>query len=475
MLFCTIEYVAFLALAVAVYWLLPSTKLRIWWLLALSSAFYASWNPKLAALVTATTAADFWLAKRIEACEVRRRRKALLCLSLAMNLGLLAYFKYANFFLDSLREMLAGFGVTAGVPTLEIILPIGISFYTFEAINYMVDVYRGKIPAERDLPNFMVFILFFPHLIAGPIVRARDFLPQLRRHQEWSWFRASLGVWLIALGWAKKALVADRMGLAVDPVFADPGQFGCLALWMAAFGFVAQVYCDFSGYTDMAVGSALIMGYRLAINFRLPLLAPNLGEFWRRWHISLSSWLRDYVFIPLGGSRGGEYRTCRNLIITMVVGGFWHGAGWNFIAWGFLQGWLLTGHRFWARIVPPASALGSMLLTRLGTALRICCTLMVFALSLVVFRVPSVPEAGRTIGRMFADSDGRGSPLAAETWLFAAGLLVAGHAWVVLMPSWGTLLRKTPAWLQGLGLAALLGSAIVLAPGVSRAFIYFQF
>ncbi len=271
--------------------------------------------------------------------------KNLVCVSVVANLGLLCYFKYTNFFLGSLYAVLHRCGATSSFQLLSILAPLGISFYTFEAINYIVDVYRGRDRAERKLANFMLFILFFPHLIAGPIVRARDFLPQIRRRKRWDWMRIELGVRFFLMGLFKKWFIADRMALFADPVFQYPGDYKGIAVWMAVIAYALQIYGDFSGYTDMAIGTAHMLGFHLAKNFDMPYLSANVSEFWRRWHISLSSWLRDYLFIPLGGSRGGKWQTCRNLLITMTLGGLWHGASWTFIAWGLLHGLLLVGHR----------------------------------------------------------------------------------------------------------------------------------
>src|SRR5262245_3893671 len=279
---------------------------RVWMLLLSSFYFYACWNAWLALLIGITTAMDYVVARGMDTLSHRRLRLSLLLVSLVINLGLLVYFKYANFFLDSLQTSLKTVGVTVAMPLLQVILPIGISFYTFEAINYTVDVYRRKIRAERNLGNFVLFITFFPHLVAGPIVRARDFLPQIYRRKRFSWARMQLGVQFFLLGLFKKLAIADRMALFADPVFANPDQYNSGAIWIATLAFTLRIYCDFSGYTDMALGAAHMLGYKLALNFNMPYLSRNVSEFWHRWHISLSSWLRDYLFIPLGGSRGSN-------------------------------------------------------------------------------------------------------------------------------------------------------------------------
>src|SRR5688572_30509875 len=293
--FCSWQYLLFFAGVFAVYWLLPWPRVRVWLLLAASFFFYASWNQWLACLITMTSVMDYLAARGMDAVHSPRVRRILLLTSLAMNLGLLCYFKYVNFFLESLQASLAAAGVSAQFRLLDVILPIGISFYTFEAINYTVDVYRRKIRAERSLGHFMLFILFFPHLIAGPIVRAADFLPQIRRRKRWDWQRVHLGVQFILMGLFKKLAIADQMALFVDPVFSDPGGYRSSAVWMGVLAYAAQIYCDFSGYTDLALGCAHLFGFHLTKNFNMPYIAENVSEFWRRWHMSLSGWLRDYL------------------------------------------------------------------------------------------------------------------------------------------------------------------------------------
>jgi alginate O-acetyltransferase complex protein AlgI len=471
MLFCTWQFLGFFVAVCAVYWLLPWHRARVWFLVAASFWFYASWSRNLAVLVGGFACLDYLVGLAIESSTGRRRR-AFLLLGLALNLGLLGYFKYADFFLRSLEQALHAAGAHASLPVLRLILPVGLSFYTFEAINYLVDVYRGRMRAERNLGNFLLFILFFPHLVAGPIVRPRDFLPQTRRRKRWSWLRLHLGLRLFLLGLVKKLAIADRMALFADPVFADPASYSSAALWLATVAYALQVYGDFSGYSDMAIGSAHMLGWKLAPNFDLPYLSANIGEFWRRWHISLSTWLRDHVFIPLGGSRGGSWRTARNLLVTMTLGGLWHGASWTYVAWGMLHGLLLIGQRSFAAFCDGRPRLRSALLCRPGTALRIGVTFAFFCLTLVVFRCATLTTGALMLGRMLVPSAGR-ETLNTGLWLTVA-TVVLGHA-VAVRPDWWRRLEALPAPVRGLGYASALTLALVLAPGAGKAFIYFQF
>ncbi len=474
MLFCSAQFVLFFLVVFALYWALPWPRVRVWLLLVASFVFYASWSKWLALILGVTTVLDYLIARRLEVSSVPWRRKALLAVSLTVNLGLLCFFKYANFFLRSLEEAVRAAGGQASLPVLELLLPLGISFYTFEAISYTVDVYRRRIRAERNLANFMLFILFFPHLIAGPIVRARDFLPQVARRKRWSWGRLHLGLRYFVLGMFKKLAVADRMALFADPVFSDPGRYGTGALWVAALAYAVQVYCDFSGYTDMALGVAHMLGYKLAPNFRLPYLAPNVAEFWRRWHISLSNWLRDYVFIPLGGSRRGRWRTCLNLMVVMVLGGLWHGARWPCVAFGAWQGaWLCLhrGFRGWSGRRPRLDAL---LRSPLGTVLQVALTFVTFCCALVVFRAPTLADGGAMLAGMFAGRAGSGTPMHMESFLVLLAVVIAGHA-LAASGLGDRLLARLPAPLRGFAYATAMSLALLLVPETNKAFIYFQF
>ena len=354
--FHTANFLLFFAGVMAVYWLIPRRfqLARVWVLVLASFHFYAAWSAELAFLVTGTTVADYLFGRFMGATNRRGLKRAVLVTSIGMNLAILCYFKYRGFFLNELHALLVRAGRDPGFAALDLkslalFVPFGISFYTFEAISYAVDVYRGKIKAETSLPRFLLFILFLPHLVSGPIVRAGDFLTQTRRPKRWNWVRVQVGVQLFLMGVFKKMAIADRMAVFCDPIFAEPDKYNTGAVWMAVLAYSIRIYCDFSGYSDMAVGLAHLLGYKLTNNFNMPYLAANVSEFWRRWHISLSSWLRDYLFIPLGGSRGGNFATCRNLMITMLLGGLWHGAAWSFIVWGVAHGLLLVAHRQFAR------------------------------------------------------------------------------------------------------------------------------
>jgi alginate O-acetyltransferase complex protein AlgI len=475
MLFCSVEFMVFFAVLLMVYWSIPWRRARVWLLLIASFCFYASWNKWLAIIICISTLLDYLLALGMEHANDSRRRKLLLSVSVVANLGLLCYFKYVNFFLGSLNHGLIAAGSPVMFRTLEVILPIGISFYTFEAINYTVDVYRRKIPAERNLGDFMLFILFFPHLVAGPIVRARDFLPQIKRPKHCDWVRLHLGAQYFLIGLFKKLAIADRMAQFADPVFDHPLDYNTPAAWIAMFAYALQVYCDFSGYTDMAIGTAHMLGYKLAENFNMPYLSANIAEFWNRWHISLSTWLRDYLFFPLGGSRGGERKTCRNLLITMTLCGLWHGAAWTYVGFGVIQGFMLIVQRTFHRWCQGRPRLDGMLRSSPGTLFRIAFTFTTFCISLIVFRATSFGQAFQMYTRLLIPAPGAQPAPVPEIgfWLTVAVVLIAhllGKTGVWIRPA-----LRVPAPMLGFSYSLLLGLALLLAPQGGKAFIYFQF
>jgi alginate O-acetyltransferase complex protein AlgI len=498
MLFCSYAFARFFAVVFAIYWLpwrrvrftvrLPERwtggrsfvvtgdEIRIWWLVAASFYFYANWSKMLALLILATTLMDYLIGLGMDYFAAPRLRRFLLLFSLTANLGLLVYFKYANFFLESLQQSLTAAGVTASLPILKILAPIGISFYTFEAINYVVDVYRRQVPAERNPAHLLLFILFFPHLIAGPIVRARDFLPQIRRRKRWSWARAQLGAEFFLLGMLKKWVVADQLAQFADPVFKNPGAFSTGATWIGLLAFTIQVYCDISGYSDMALGTAHILGYKLAINFNMPYVATSVADYWRRDHISLSTWLRDYLFIPLGGSRGSFWKVCRNFMITMTLGGLWHGASWNFAIWGGLHGFYLTTNRAFRSFCTKRPKLDALLQSGAGTGLRMALTFFCVYQGFVFFRAETLGGAMTMFQRLWVPTTGD----------FIHHPFGIGFFWCIVSGVFAVHVAACNRWWERMSLrlpAPMLGSAyvfglllcMVLAPSVEKPFIYFQF
>ena len=334
MLFHTWPFLIFFLIVYAVY--LPLRKTRFWlhWLLFVSYFFYGWWNPLYLLLVIYSTALDYFV---VIAMERGKRKNLWLWISLLNNLFLLGFFKYGAFVTGNINLALTQLGVDYALPAPGVLLPVGISFFTFQSMSYTIDFYRGNIKRERSFVRFAAFVSLFPQLVAGPIERAKDLLPQLRKAPRVRLTNFSDGLSLFVVGLFKKVALADFLAMYVDPIYATPGRFGAPALILATFAFAWQIYFDFSGYTDMARGLARMMGIRLMVNFNNPYLATSLGDFWSRWHISLSTWFRDYVYIPLGGNRRGGFLMYRNLLLTMVISGLWHGAAWTFVIWGSLH------------------------------------------------------------------------------------------------------------------------------------------
>lgn len=351
MLFDSSLFIWFFLIVYVGFWLLHKRSgARTLWLLVASYLFYASWNWKFLGLIVFSTVVDFVLGKTIHQTEDPKTRKRWLWCSVAMNLGLLAYFKYTGFFLEISKDVANALGMQAQLPTLSILLPVGISFYTFQTMSYTIDIYRREIEPVKSFWKFALFVSFFPQLVAGPIVRAKDFLPQLHMRPIFESKSQNYGLYLIAIGLFKKVAIANTLSVnLVDRVFEQPQSYSALEVLLGVYGYAIQIYCDFSGYTDVAIGAALLLGFTLPANFDRPYASLDLQDFWRRWHISLSSWLRDYLYISLGGNRHGSWRTYFNLLMTMVLGGLWHGAGWNFLIWGILHGGVLALNRAFQR------------------------------------------------------------------------------------------------------------------------------
>lgn len=361
-------------------------------LLGASYYFYASWDWRFLSMLMGITAMDYLFARVIHRSENERRRKQVIILSVSMNLIVLGFFKYFNFFIDSVSAVLGPMGFH--LKTLEIILPLGVSFITFQSMTYTIDVYRRKMEPCTDFLKFALYMTFFPHLIAGPITRAKDFLPQLDKPILIRRSNLMLGGQIFLIGLVKKLLIADNLAYYVDFVYTNPNAFDASSIWMATIAYSIQIFADFSGYTDMAIGLARCMGFTLPENFRMPYLSLNITDFWRRWHISLSSWLRDYLYISLGGNRHGQWKTYRNNMLTMILGGLWHGASWNFVIWGFMHGLALALHKAFGPKIKISDDFFGKFLSWLMTYLWV-----VFAW--VFFRAATLHDALTIVKRMF--------------------------------------------------------------------------
>lgn len=483
MLFPTLEFGLFFLIVFTVSWAMRWTpNPRKWFLVGASYFFYGWWDWRFTLLLFGTTLINYLGGLALGRTERAGLRKFIVGATVAVDLGVLAFFKYYDFFLTSLDGMLTALGLERDLPFLEIILPIGISFFTFQGISYVVDVYRGHIQAERSLLDVMLFKSFFPQLVAGPIVRAADFIPQLHAPARLTREHVAVGVVLILSGLAKKMVIANYLATElVDPVFFDPTAVGALDLLVGVYGYAIQIYCDFSGYSDIAIGVAALLGYRFLPNFNQPYRAASLQEFWRRWHISLSTWLRDYLYIPLGGNRHGEARRYRNLFITMFLGGLWHGAAWTFIFWGSFHGAMLGLER-WAQKkleeFVPSHADAPGLFARIGNFAQhivgVVWTFHLVCFAWIFFRADSF---GTALDYLKGLADW--SMANEHVTPFLVGLVALGLLFQFTPRDLGRELALSLRGLPSLALGLLLGFGILAvwaaAPEGVAPFIYFQF
>lgn len=466
MLFNSIHFLIFMPVVTVVYFALPF-RARGLLLLAASLYFYGVYSIPLSFLMIGSTVLDFFMAQFIEDTPVTWKRKFFLGCSLVGNLGTLALFKYANFFGDSVESVLG----SRPWPVLNLALPMGISFYTFECLSYTIDVYRGDYKARRNLIELGQFVTFFPHLVAGPIMRARDFVPQFSEVQQPNLERMFSGVLRCVWGLLKKLLIADPMGRLAATVFGDtdPGVVSSFSGWsclLATYAFALQIYCDFSAYSDIAIGAGRILGFRLVENFDSPYLALSIRDFWRRWHISLSTWLRDYLYVPLGGNRRGALRTYINLMVTMLLGGLWHGAAWTFVIWGGLHGAYLAVERWTGADRATAKEMGAG-----EKVLRWVVTFHLVCVAWVFFRAASAGQAFEILGRIVSGAPGE-TISAAPVGLLAA--LVAAQLLKQNFDVMAAALRR-PAVSRWAVYACLALLVRIMAAGTSPEFIYFQF
>jgi alginate O-acetyltransferase complex protein AlgI len=444
-------------------------------LLAASYVFYAAWNPPFILLLWASTVVDWFIARGIYASRDRSRavRRSWLVISVAVNIGFIGFFKYGEFLLQNWQSLMKAFGVVWIAPEWDIVLPVGISFYTFVTLSYTLDVYLGRIKPIGSFLNYALFVTFFPHLVAGPIVRPTQLVPQFETPRQATRDTMLWGLGLIVLGLFEKVVVADA-GLAnvADRVYAAEGPVGFADAWLGTLAFSGQIFCDFAGYSTIAVGTALCLGFALPDNFRMPYAAIGFSDFWRRWHISLSTWLRDYLYIPLGGNRGTEMRTYVNLMLTMLLGGLWHGANWTFVAWGGLHGLYLAVER-WLRERTGVAGDPLNAWSRFTFALL---TYLLVNITWVFFRADDFGGAARVLAGMFGAAPD--APAVLPTiYMIKAAVIVAAIVtvqWLMRKRDLEDVVSRTPWWLTGLVTSAML-FAVIVAQGSGEAFIYFQF
>ena len=480
MLFPTFTFAIFFIVVYGAHVALRSRP-RQWKLamLAASYVFYGWWDWRFCGLIAGASVFNWWAARQIHR-RAGQSRRDLVSLAVLVNLAVLGFFKYWGFFVESFDAM---FGSANPLPFIEVVLPVGISFYTFQALSYVIDVHRKEVK-PAPLLDVAVFLAFFPQLVAGPIVRASEFLPQLRRRRFGDSVYASEAAWLIARGLFKKVVIATYLAdTVVDPVFAAPNAATRIELFQAMYGYAIQIYADFSGYTDIAIGIALLLGFRFPKNFDNPYRALSIQDFWRRWHITLSNWLRDYLYIPLGGNRGGSLRTYRNLMITMLLGGLWHGAAWTFVVWGAIHGGALAIERFTQGVIynrrkqaaaqTPSEPRKQLLPTGVMNVAKWVLTFHVVCIAWVLFRSSSFALAGDFLTGLISGESG-----GSVNWLVIATIIVAlaiQNLPTDLLLQARERFADTDPVLQGAVLGIWISLVVALGPEGVAPFIYFQF
>jgi alginate O-acetyltransferase complex protein AlgI len=469
MLFNSLTFLIFFIVVFTLHRVMPGWSAKKLLLLIASYVFYAAWNPPYVVILLFSTSLDWWLARLVWKSQDPRRRRLLLTVSLVANLSLLGFFKYGNFLLDNTRLLLGAFGVHYAPPGFDIVLPIGISFYTFASLSYTIDVYRREIEGDAPYLDYALFVSFFPHLVAGPIVRARQLLPQIATPRSASRDQLGWGLCLVIIGLFTKTVLADAVfAPVVDAAYANPA-LGALESWAAVLGFSGQIYCDFAGYSLCAIGLALCFGFEFPDNFRYPYGARGFSDFWRRWHITLSTWLRDYLYIPLGGNRHGEGRTYLSLLLTMLIGGLWHGASWMFVLWGGLHGIYLAAER---RVRGRHRGAG---LPPVQDWILTAFTFLLVTLTWIPFRAHDPHTAAKVFDGLFdlQHLAAQGMDVLLICYTAAAGLLI--WQWLNRDISLEERFQRFSPTLQAAVLGACLVAMFLCSGGDERAFIYFQF
>jgi alginate O-acetyltransferase complex protein AlgI len=474
MLFNSWEFAIFLVAVFTAYHVLSFRAQNALLILA-SYFFYGWWDWRFLSLLWISTLVDFHVARRMPSTE-GGRRKILLLASLCTNFGLLGFFKYFNFFINSTAEALQALGFNPNMPALAVVLPVGISFYTFQTMAYTIDVYRGRIRPTNDFLVFSLYVAYFPQLVAGPIERAQHLLPQFSAPRRVTGDGLASGLVLVLIGLVRKVVIADGVASEVDSVFADPTAHGGVMIAWGTMLFAIQIYCDFAGYSDIARGVSRMFGVELMRNFEHPYFSTNITEFWRRWHISLSTWLRDYLYIPLGGNRGPGWFVYRNLMITMLLGGLWHGAAWTFVAWGGLHGLALAVHKLWLRGRKPPERAVVDSIGEAGRALTgWCLTMLIVGSAWIFFRAQSFGDAFAAIERIVSIAPG----VLPNTEQLAHTLRVLLILLAIDLPQYvsrrHTVLLRLPWPARAAAYVAIIMILVVFRSGDNVQFIYFQF
>ncbi|MFY0626292.1 MAG: MBOAT family protein [Reichenbachiella sp.] len=474
MIFNSFPFLFFITTFIIIYYSVKSKNIKVWLCLVGSYFFYSWWDWRFLSLILLSTAIDFNIGILIR--KYPWKKKVFLLISIIANLGILATFKYLNFFISSFQDINMLLGFQTSVQTLNIILPVGVSFYTFQTLSYTIDIYRGNLKPETSYLNFSTFVAFFPQLVAGPIVRASHFLPQLRKNHIFNGHNFISGIRLIAVGFFKKIVIADSAALIIDRAFELPESYSSINLIIVIILYAIQIYCDFSGYSDIAIGVARLLGYHFPMNFNFPYFAKNFSDFWSRWHISLSSWLKDYLYISIGGNRKGQFSTYINLMVTMILGGLWHGASWNFIVWGLLHGLYLIFQRLFAI---PFNRIRFEFNYITKQALLLMSILITFSLTCfawIFFRSQNFEQAMTIIHRIFSFNDlSIGSikhkVITLKIVVLAVGFMVSEI--VLFRQKSNLIITEIPA--RAIQTAILLWLIILFGTYSSNQFIYFQF
>ena len=473
MLFNSLTFIVFFIIVYLFYFRLKNHFRRQNFILLIASyVFYGFWDWRFLSLLLTSTCIDFFIGKRLDNTDAPGKRRLLVGLSVVSNLSILGFFKYFNFFADGAERVLTSLGMHADYATLNIILPIGISFYTFQSLSYTIDIYRKKMSHTDSFADFALFVAFFPQLVAGPIERAARLLPQIQRPRRVTLEQVDAGLALVLWGYFKKVVVADNVGMISDHVFNNYMEFEGLGLLVGVVAFAIQIYCDFSGYSDIARGICKLLGFELMVNFRLPYFALSPSDFWRRWHISLSSWLRDYVYISFGGNRQGPIKTYRNILLTMLLGGLWHGAAWNFIIWGLYHGLILCAYRMFDRH-PEHDSPRSGQYSYVRTVGRMALMLMFTMIGWIIFRSQSIDQIVYILSHIGISPSPDSSQLAYQLIFFSWPVVVME----VIQYYYGDLLivTKQSTLTRGLVYGLLIVAIMVFGVRESLEFIYFQF